>query len=795
VPGFTRLWGFLLFAAVCLAVGLATVSPAGTAQADWPPSGAGLTGTLSVASPIPPAETAADPATAGADDVLPPVTVAVGADDLWHNASVTVTFTATDEAGGSGVAYTEYKLDAAGWVRGTQVTVPAPTDHSGDGLHTVLFRSADNTGNLEDPPGSAIVKIDTTRPVTTAAGAREATWYRLPLAMSFSAATDTGSGVAYTEFKLDAGDWVRDTQVTLPAPSDHSGDGLHTVHYRSADLAANVEDARSLSLGIDTRHPRTRAPSAATVMRYRTAALAYKVLDAAPNGGTAEVTISIRNGAGRVVKTLTYHARPVNTLLKASFTCRLAKGRYRFFVYAFDAAGNKQAFVDGNRLTVTAPWSRLVPFRFRVSGVTLRDVDPSAYPLLRLGRPIPKVDTGVHDDQGVRMSLYGGKLYDHVTPQASYGLQNLASYNLTGDPFYLARAEAQAQRLIARHHLVGSAWFHPNDFAWPLMTPPWYSAMGHGLSMALFGGLYEATGHTIYLQAAQGTFASYLIRGPLSSPWIVSVDGNGFLWLQEYPRNNADPVLNGHMFSAFGLYDYYQLTHDKRALELFNGALTTVLHYASWFRQPGWRSYYRFSRNLVASQGYHGIHVSQFMTMYRLTGLTTFARLADAFKSDYPKPEISGSIRVVPGIYTGLRFDSSGRAIGRRTYRVTHAVRLPVTRRERIYHQSGYWFLTTSGPWTGLHLRERAGSVYLPGELRFLNYDPPRKLVLPAGHVYTGRTFDDDGAITATLRFSAGSPTTATVRLRARVNGADQVLVAGGPLAGYWLRLGPAFLR
>ena len=680
-------------------------------------------------------------------------------------------------------------------MRDTQVTVPAPADHSGDGLHTILFRSADNAGNLEDPPRSVTVRIDTTPPVTTAAGAQDATWYRASLTLTFSAAADAGSGVAYTEYKLDAADWVRGALLKVAAPGDHSGDRLHTVLYRSADNAGNVGGAESLSVGIDTVRPTTRAPSPASAMRYRSASLAYKVVDNVPNGGTAEVTIRIRNSAGTVVQTLIYHARPVNTLLKASFACRLSKGSYRFSVYAVDAAGNRQTGVADNRLKVTAPWSTRVPFSFRVSDVPLRDIPPSDYPLLNMGGPIAKVDTGLHDEQGVRLSLFGGKLYNHVSAQASYGLQNLASYTLTDDPFYLARAEAQAQRLIERRMLVGGAWYHPNDFDWPLMTPPWCSAMGHGLSMALFGGLYEATGKAIYLQAAQGTFASFLRPGPSSSPWIVSVDKNGYLWLQEYPRINADPVFNGHMFSAFGLYDYYQLTHDKRALELFNGALTTVLHYAPWFRNPGWRSYYRFSHNLVASQGYHGIHVNQFLTLYRLTGITTFARLADAFRSDYPKPEISGSIRVVPGIYTGLRFDSSGRVIGRRTYRVTEALRLPVTRRERIYHQPGYWFLTTSGPWTGLHLRERAGSVYLPGVLRFLSYDPPRKLVLPAGHVYVGRTFDDDGAITATLQFSPASSTTATVRQRAIVNGADQVEVAGGPLAGYWLHLGPAVLR
>ena len=42
----------------------------------------------------------------------------------------------------------------------------------------------------------------------------------------------------------------------------------------------------------------------------------------------------------------------VNRRLAASFVCRLAAGQYRFYVYATDAAGNKQSRVASNRLTV-----------------------------------------------------------------------------------------------------------------------------------------------------------------------------------------------------------------------------------------------------------------------------------------------------------------------------------------------------------------------------------------------------------------------------------------------------------
>jgi len=638
------------------------------------------------------------------------------------------------------------------------------------------------------PAGDA----DTVPPATTASGA-EHLWHSTSVTVTFTA-TDTGSGVAYTEFKLDAGAWVRDTRVTLPAASDHSGDGLHTVLYRSADNAGNIEQAKSLSVGIDTVRPATRAPSAATVVRYRSVSLAYKVLDAAPNGGDADVTIRIRNAAGVVVRTLAYQDQPVNQLLSTSFTCTLAGGTYRFSVYARDTAGNPQATVGTNRLTVTAPWSTTLPFRFLTTAPSLRDLDPSDYPLLHVDEPVAIVDEGPHDADGVRMTWRDGRLYNHVSGQAFYGLKNLASYTLTGDAFYLARAEAQAQRLIDRRILVGDAWFHPNDFSFHELKPPWCSALGHGVALKLFTALYRVTGKPVYQQAAQGTFRSFLRRGPSRSPWILSVDGSGYLWLQEYPSVPPDPVLNGHIYAAYGLYDYYQATRDERALELFNGAVTTVLRYAPWFRQPNWISFYRYSHR-VAWAHYHQTHIGQFLTLYTLTGKTALAGLADDYMRDYPKPGVDGPVRVVPGTYTGRRFGASGKVLGMRTVTITQTTYLSVTRRERIYHQVGYWFQIHSAPWRGYYLRERANMVYLPGVLPLLAYDPPRTLAFPAGHEYVAHTYDASGAVTATLSFTPDAATKATADRRASVNGADKVRVASGPLEGYWLRLGPAELR
>lgn len=98
------------------------------------------------------------------DDVNAPTTTATGFDSAWHSRAVTVSFAATDNPGGSGVAYTEYSCDGGTtWIKGTSLIIAAPADHSNDGPQRILFRSADKAGNLASTRSGA-VNIDTRRP-------------------------------------------------------------------------------------------------------------------------------------------------------------------------------------------------------------------------------------------------------------------------------------------------------------------------------------------------------------------------------------------------------------------------------------------------------------------------------------------------------------------------------------------------------------------------------------------------------------------------------------------------------
>ncbi|WP_214105414.1 glycosyl hydrolase family 95 catalytic domain-containing protein [Acrocarpospora catenulata] len=195
----------------------------------------------------------------------------------WFTGPVSVTLSAVDEAQGSGVDRTEYQLDGGAWTAYT-----APVAVSGDGSHTLAYRSADKAGNVETAK-TLTVKVDATAPVS-AATVEEAT--------VTITATDATSGLERTEYSVDGGDWTAYT-----APVTVTGDGEHQVRYRSADKAGNVEEAKSVTVTIAT----ATVPLTVTATSRCVGATAYLAVTAV-NGAEVPASITLTTPYG--VKTV-----------------------------------------------------------------------------------------------------------------------------------------------------------------------------------------------------------------------------------------------------------------------------------------------------------------------------------------------------------------------------------------------------------------------------------------------------------------------------------------------------------
>ena len=180
-------------------------------------------------------------------------TTPVTSDDApagWQNAAVTVTLSITET--GSGVASTSYRVDGGSFQSGTSISIPAPANHSNDGVHTIEYRTTDDAGNVETLR-SATVRIDTTLPTTT--DDAPTGWQHL------AGHRDAHPGRCALGHRLDA---IPHRRRLVPGRHRRSPFRLRPttrttactqIEYRSTDNAGNVEPLQTATVRIDTQLP------------------------------------------------------------------------------------------------------------------------------------------------------------------------------------------------------------------------------------------------------------------------------------------------------------------------------------------------------------------------------------------------------------------------------------------------------------------------------------------------------------------------------------------------------------
>jgi hypothetical protein len=215
------------------------------------------------------------------------------------------------------------------------------------------------TVSVQNPGGSAsmsnatlTVAAETTTPTVTISGADSA-WHNQPVSLSI-VASDSQSGLQKVQFQVlpSVPSWTTGSSVTVLAPASHANDGTTTVNAQAFDWCNNMGSATA-QVNIDTTQPETSALAAVTVTRGKNAKLQYMATEPANLSPTAVVVIKVKSQAtGQSVKTFNLGTQPMNQALSTTFKCNLAKGNYRYYVYATDLAGNQQRVAASNMLKV-----------------------------------------------------------------------------------------------------------------------------------------------------------------------------------------------------------------------------------------------------------------------------------------------------------------------------------------------------------------------------------------------------------------------------------------------------------
>ncbi len=280
-------------------------------------------------------------------DIEPPETTADVSGERglneWYTSEVTVTLTAVDypEKTGLGVDYIEYHVEVSGDTSGSgpsssTMIKPAtiaplwqlydgPILVGDEGVLVVYFRAVDLAGNVEDTK-SVTFYIDQSAPETSAALTGDFTstmWYYTDVTITLTA-TDAYSGVSESLYSFDEESWIIYTDPFVLAD-----DGVYTIYYYSIDGAGNVEETKSIEVGIDTEAPETSAEIEGVAGNQQ-----YYL---------SEVTVTLTSSDATSGVNSIWYSLDQETwgLYDGPFTVTM-EGQTVFYYYATDNAGNEE---------------------------------------------------------------------------------------------------------------------------------------------------------------------------------------------------------------------------------------------------------------------------------------------------------------------------------------------------------------------------------------------------------------------------------------------------------------------
>lgn len=266
---------------------------------------------------------------------------------------------------------------------------------------------------------------------------------------------------------------------------------------------------------------------------------------------------------------------------------------------------------------------------------------------------------GEYDEAGIPLLNYHGKLGLQYNPIAiaQYGLGNYNLFRRTGDSDRRVRFLAAADWLVENlEQNWAGAWVWNHNFDWEYRTPlkaPWYSALAQGQGISLLVRAHKETKGESYLDSSRLAFHAF--QRELTNGGVAYTDPQGNVWFEEYvllsPSENAirdhgedfgsnhsersidqtpTHILNGFMWAAWGVYDFYLGTGDPSAQRLFLEAVRTLKRNLHLFDAGFWSLYEQSGTRMkmLASPFYHRLHVVQLQVMHRLTGEPVFAQFA-----------------------------------------------------------------------------------------------------------------------------------------------------------------------
>ncbi len=246
----------------------------------------------------------------------------------------------------------------------------------------------------------------------------------------------------------------------------------------------------------------------------------------------------------------------------------------------------------------------------------------------------PKADyDGLFDADGIPLLNYYGSVGVQYNPcaVAQYALGLWERFYDTNETSLRARFLCQAGWLVRQlatrpSGVRGWEYQFQSDKKFSLKVP-WMSALAQGQAMSALLRAYVITNQTRYLDTAHAAFQAFTI--PIAEDGFLLNEG-GQTFFEEFPSHPPSYVLDGFMFSLFGVYDYALITSDAKAMTLFTQAVDTLENLLPEYDLGFWSRGDLLKRwpPMIASPFYHNLHIQQLLALFALTRRPRLAEYA-----------------------------------------------------------------------------------------------------------------------------------------------------------------------
>lgn len=167
---------------------------------------------------------------------------------------------------------------------------------------------------------------------------------------------------------------------------------------------------------------------------------------------------------------------------------------------------------------------------------------------------------------------------------------------------------------------------------------------------------YTLTNDTAYLKAAKQAIA-FMVKN-IKNGGTSYIDSENSIIFQEYVSKDNLCVLNGWIFSIFGLYDYCHICKEKKYTDILNNTVQTLIKKLPAYDRGYWTNY--DLKGTIASPAYHDIHIMQLKLLYDLFGneeFNIYAEKWEIYQKSKIKKYISMLIKVKQKIFRNGLYD------------------------------------------------------------------------------------------------------------------------------------------